>query len=329
MTDRPTSRLGGALAIESRWLRRIAFCAGLGLAATTPRPAAAADKAAAEALFLEGKALMDAGDLAQACERFAASMRAEPSVGAQLNLALCNEQRGKLATAWSLYRDAAVLAESLDDDRRAGAEARATALKPQVPRLTVVLVGDTPGVRVTRNGEEVVAFDTPLPTDPGRYRIEASAPGRAAWSTSVTLEPRGEARVLVPALDPLGDEPGGATPAGEQPLWQVVTGWSLVGVGGLGLAVGIGFGAAAAANERDLAKRCNPDKTCPDDVLDDLSAARTRADVSTAMLVVGGAAAAAGVVLLLLPPLGEEAQALRLYPTFGPQQAGLGLMGRF
>src|SRR5690606_30041935 len=75
---------------------------------------ARADKATAESLFQEGKRLMEQGQIEEACPKFQASMDAEPSVGAMLNLARCHELTGKTATAWAEYTEAANLA------RRAG-----------------------------------------------------------------------------------------------------------------------------------------------------------------------------------------------------------------
>src|SRR5262245_31877335 len=61
---------------------------------------------AAEALFEEGRSALAAGDLDLACARFRESNRLDPAVGTVLNLADCEEKRGKLATAWTLFRRA-------------------------------------------------------------------------------------------------------------------------------------------------------------------------------------------------------------------------------
>jgi hypothetical protein len=79
-------------------------------------------KAAAESLFQEGKRLMDAGRYDEACPKFEASHKAEPSVGAMLNLARCHELAGKTASAWVEYKEAAKLAQQTGQaDRVLGA----------------------------------------------------------------------------------------------------------------------------------------------------------------------------------------------------------------
>ena len=74
---------------------------------------------------------MAAGNTAEACARFAESYRFEASSGTLINLALCHEKEGKIATAWAEYRDAARVArdwgrkESRRGRERQGCRARA------------------------------------------------------------------------------------------------------------------------------------------------------------------------------------------------------------
>ena len=77
-----------------------------------------------EALFEQGRAAMAAGSYDIACARFRDSDKLDPAVGTRFNLADCEERRGRLATAWSLFRG--VLSElAHEDDRRPIAEQRA------------------------------------------------------------------------------------------------------------------------------------------------------------------------------------------------------------
>src|SRR5690606_6144737 len=89
--------------------------------------ATGANVAAAEALFESGHEAMSGGDYDTACARFAESNRLDPAVGSLLNLAICEEKRGRLATAWQLYKR--VMSElAAGDDRYPIAQRRASAL---------------------------------------------------------------------------------------------------------------------------------------------------------------------------------------------------------
>src|SRR5262245_37563455 len=57
------------------------------------------DAAAAEALFREGRQLMDSGAIAQACVKFEESLRLDPALGTMLNLAVCEERAGNTKRA--------------------------------------------------------------------------------------------------------------------------------------------------------------------------------------------------------------------------------------
>src|SRR5690606_2054720 len=122
--------------------RIIVMAAGAALAvALLARPAAArpADSvAAAEQLFAEGRALLARGQLEAACARFEASLALDPAVGTLLNLALCFEERGMLASAWARYREAADRAarERMKQHERVAVQ-RAAALAPRLPRLLI------------------------------------------------------------------------------------------------------------------------------------------------------------------------------------------------
>jgi tetratricopeptide (TPR) repeat protein len=166
----------------------LALCAHAGLAFAQP----GSDKAAAEALFAEGRALMKQGQQARACEKFAASHRLEPSVGALLNLGDCQEKRGKLASAWASFREAAALASRLGDAVRSEfAMQRAEAVHDRLSYLTIAVPESSrvSGLAITRNDEPVdeALWNQRAPVDPGPYVIRAEAPGRERLEVRVDV----------------------------------------------------------------------------------------------------------------------------------------------
>jgi len=175
--------------------RSIALPLVVALLATAWSTAAfAGDAAVAEQLFDDGLALMDQGKVTEACEKFGASMDAEPSGGTALNLGRCSEQLGKTATAWASFKRAVVLFRATnEEERRAFAEEQVARLEPLLSTLTIV-VPDVPGLTLTHNGEEVpaAAFGTALPVDPGQQVIEARADGYEPASVTVTVAPDGD-----------------------------------------------------------------------------------------------------------------------------------------
>jgi tetratricopeptide (TPR) repeat protein len=139
---------------------------------TTARRAEAQNPAAAEALFEEARAAMAAGNYDMACARFRDSDRLDPAVGTRFNLADCEERRGRLATAWSLFR--AVLAElPRDDDRNPIAQERARALEARLPYVTLESSDRPQRPRLRIDGVELGegSFGVPLPMDPGKHEL--------------------------------------------------------------------------------------------------------------------------------------------------------------
>ena len=139
--------------------------------ASTLANAQPADKAAAEALFVEARQLASEGRYAEACPKFAESQNLDPATGTLLNLADCYEQAGKTASAWMTWIEAAAEAKARGQtDRERMARQRATALQPKLVYLTIDVpdASQVEGMSVTRNGEPVreALWGTSVPGDP-------------------------------------------------------------------------------------------------------------------------------------------------------------------
>src|SRR3954471_21920113 len=166
------------------------LAAALCVAAWAAPSRAAGDEAGARVLFTEGRRLVAAGDYAQACPKFEDSFRLDPGIGTNFNLADCLEHIGRPASAWSRFLDVVAATKAAGQvERERVARARAAALEPRLARLVVEGSAPVPGLVVERDGVPVgmASIGIPVPVDPGDHLIEATAPGKKAWSTTATV----------------------------------------------------------------------------------------------------------------------------------------------
>lgn len=326
------------------WVRRVASLIVAMVCVVLSPPAMAGDPAAAQDLFEQGLKLLEADDWDGACEKFRASMNAEPSGGTALNLARCHERDGESASAWAEYTRAITLFRTNNDaDRAAFAEEQAKRLEPLLSKLTIQ-VTPTPGVIVERDGIVVVegAYGVPVAVDAGERTITARAEGYEPWTTTVTVGNAPDVyTVTVPALveapEPItpGGPPVGSDGGSSEGL--VIAGGVLTGVGGAALLVGAILGGTVLADTGTLDDACtlpdteNGQMGCPDDVeRDTLEPAKTRATVSTVMFIGGGVLAAGGVALLIIGLTGDDSGSeMAVVPQIGPGHAGLTYTTRF
>jgi len=147
----------------------------------------------AQSLFDEGRQLLTAGKIAEACAAFEASQKLDPAITTQLNLANCREQNNQLATAWGAFVEANRMARVAHDDKYARiASTRSHKLEPRLSKLTISVPASSqvPGLEVLRGTDPVnqVAWNHALPIDGGTYTITARASGRATWKTTRTIK---------------------------------------------------------------------------------------------------------------------------------------------
>jgi len=279
------------------------------------------DVATAQALFDEGKRLMEAGKHAEACPKLQESQRLDPGGGTLLLIALCHEGEGKTATAWADFSVA--LGEARRDrrtDRERAAEAHLRALEAKLTRVRVVVTARHEGLEVMRDGSRVgdPQWGLPLPVDPGEHAFVARAPGKKTWSKTAMLSGEGAVvDVVVPALeDDVAMSAATAVPAptpaesprlnadGAQPAGTDRLPW-VIASGAIGLvAVGIGTGFAVAASSKwNEAEAACPGNRCVRESDRELgTTAGARADVATVLFVVGGVGLATAAVLWLTAP---------------------------
>jgi hypothetical protein len=297
------------------------------------------DRAAAEALFRQGKAFAAAGKTAEACDKFAESQRLDPGTGTLLELAQCDERAGRLASAWGEYTEASAAAQKAGRADRvkfaqagiARAEATMAHLVIQVPEAVRAVAG----LSITRDGTVVGpgSMGGSIPIDPGPHEVVASAPGHTEWRKKVEIANGGppvviEIPVLASSSAPVVPEPA-PPPATDWPLRKTL---GLV-VGGVGLAtagVGAYFGATALSDFSEVKSHCPNLSACSNaSAKSSYDTARTDGTVSTVLIIGGAALFAGGVAMFLWPSSNESKQTATCLPWVGPEGGGLTMLGSF
>ena len=295
---------------------------------------------------------MQEGKYAEACPKFADSNRLAPGAGTLLNLGACYEKNGQTASAWATYADAASQADHAGrKDWATKAKARMDALAPTLSKLSIVVpaTAQAPGLVVKRDGVAVGAseYGVPIPVDPGKHTIEASADQKKPWTTTVDVDAKhASASVTVPALETADapvvaavptttDKPTTAPtnepekPAGDSKRGdtQRYIGLGLGGAGIVGIGVGVVFGLVATSKKSSAEDNCNADlSVCKQAGVDAMSSARGAATVSTIGFIAGGALLVGGVALYLTAPKNAPVSTvgLRVSPTPGGGNLSLG-----
>jgi len=314
----------------------------------------------AQALFDDGRRLMDESRYGEACPKLAESQRLDPGGGTILNLAICHEKEGKLATAKNDFDEALVVAmKDGRKDRQKIAKDRLAAIAAAIPRVTVMISpsADIEGLEVKLDGLVLrrAAWGVEATVDPGPHVVEASATGRSPWSSTVQVNAGQKKVVPVPALGPLASLPPGASlplvatadlpaplspgnpPDAEQapaqprtysetpnPVYYVVLAATLASA-----ATSAVTGIMTLSASSDATAGCLPDrKYCRDAASADAAdRAKTFAWVSTITL---GAAAAGVVALLIIPSRSTGTKSsLRSSAVLLPGGGALGLSGSF
>jgi hypothetical protein len=279
-------------------------------------------RAMAETLFFAGRGLMEAGRYPDACQKFGESYRLDPAAGTLLNLAVCHEKEGKIASAWGEFKQA------LSDAKKAGrpdreqlAQEHITVIEPDLPYLTLHVPPDArvPGLEVVRNGNPLFdgGWGTALPIDPGTVEIVTRAPGYKPKTQTLAIERKERKEMSVEALE-------------KAPVPVVVItdpGWSTrrkVGVGVLAAGVvvaGIGtyFGIRALTSKSDSDEQCpvfDDERRCNSSGASSMSSAQTQAWVANIGIGVGVAAIAAGTYLFITGATTPEKKVVRRVEPF-------------
>jgi hypothetical protein len=330
--------------------RTISFCGALTVAfvrsaAADPTPA---EKALAEALFRQGRDLMNAANFKDACPKLAESQRLDAGLGTLLYLADCHEREGKTASAWGEFSEAASEASRAGQrDREEAARKRMTALEPRLSQLKLAMAAVPDGAVLKLDGKtlSMAVLGAAMPVDPGPHRIEVAAPGKRAYSDTIIVPSSpGVKSVEIPALPddapPVFGAPPPAAPAlsqtppgasaNEAPAPGHTLGYVVGGVGVGALLAGGYFGLRVFSLKQDQDAHC-PNKQCDREGLDIQDEAKTAGTLSTVLVGAGLVGVGVGAYLILsnrgsdTPP----AASVRFLPAVGTSFGGVLARGAF
>jgi hypothetical protein len=319
----------------------------------------------ARRLFDEGKAAEDAARWREAADKFRQAAAIKDTPGIRFHLARCEEEQGAFVEALLEYDRARELIDGgvkAPDVERLLAEAR-DRVRAKVALVTLRLPQGVENASVSLDGKAVSGsvLDVPLPVNPGKHRLHASAPGRVPYDQALQLG-SGEVRELtiplpvaptvVPAPAPApafgsGRPEGGrrgSVEAGVPTRTVVMVGEASLFVAALGTGIIFSVARGSAQDRFDTANRqvleesdgidqsgtaCSPPEPAPSCA--DLDAARRDRDRTRTLAVAGfvGAgvsAAALGLTWWLWPSESAPAQAS---VGMAPGRVDLTLSGRF
>jgi tetratricopeptide (TPR) repeat protein len=275
----------------------------------------------AEKLFNEARALMAKSKFETACPKLEQSQQLDPAPSTKYQLAFCFENTGRPATALAYYLEVAALAKAGGfKDKEKIARGKAEALEPKVPRiiLEVDAKNQVNGLAILRDGAPVAEdlWNKPILVDPGEYSIEASAPGKKPFKTSVVVKGEGvkvTTPIVLADVEPFQTRDQEKAPAkggsfGGQRV--AALGVALVGIGGVVVGSVVGLDAKSTYDKAILdPKLCPTKKTCYPDGKRLVDEAKGGANIATVAFAAAGVALAGSVVLFLTAPSGGQAPA--------------------
>jgi tetratricopeptide (TPR) repeat protein len=303
----------------------------------------AGDKDKADALFKHGKKLMEEKKYSDACEAFEQSMKLDPGIGTELNIARCYEEWGKLGRAYHSYKTAEKMAKDANDSRAGKIDELIEAIDSQVPRLTIHVTKDADTSSVTVDGNPVDNFSDAIVLDPGPHKIEYTNAAGAKKSKVVPIERGGSSEITLdlPSKEAKVDH----TPPPPPPPKHVAAtpdpgknyrlgAYALGGAGVAAIGVSTYLTLAAKSKYNDALKtHCGGmTNNCDDIGLKDTHDARHQANIGTVVFIAGAAAIGGGVALYLLQPHAKPEQAeeaMYIVPSVAPDAAGVVFGGNF
>ena len=262
-------------------------------------------------------------------------MQLDPSPGTLLNLGNCYEPQGDLVRALAIFEQAFADAQRSNDPRRKelwtdAARERIANLSRRVPQLSVRNVPPDAAVKI--DGNAVQQQSGGLRINPGRHRLEVSAPGKKAHTQEFDIASGQRLAINVPELvvdaaAPLpAPEPAPSEPAPPRDTATSTYGpWPYVlgGTGAALLGTSLITGLMANSKASKLDRECDADGSCDPSLRGTKDSAESLALATDVLWISGLIVAGAGVTLFILDATDDASRAEVQAGCFG---TGCGLM---
>jgi hypothetical protein len=280
---------------------------------------------------------MKSGNFTLACARFEESQQAEAALGTLLNLALCEEARGRLVRAHGLFEELLTKAPT-EDPRRELIGAHLPELARRIPSLTLVTSGcEKFDCKLLIDGEPITAdrAGTPIEVDPGEHRVVLVAAGHPDRPITVTLV-EGESVVRTIELAEVSGTPPERpreserarvshpdTPAGTAGRDRTLA-YVLGATGAAFVVASVVTGLVALSEWHTVQRDCTGSTCRSNEGIAASARGRTLATTSTVTFAVGAVAIGCGAVLYFSGGANTRSSSQQATPSFA-----IGLSHRF
>jgi hypothetical protein len=320
-------------------MRRLtaALVTGLALALASPAYGQTADP---EKLFAEGTSLMEQGKYDEALPKLQNAQKIDPGIGTLFNIAVCQQKLGRLGSAYRGYRDVMKLAgASGKKAREEAARAKLDEVKSAAPAFAIVSA-EKADVTVRVDGESIAKDDwTYYPVDPGSHRVDAVAPEKKPWSTTLAAPAGGTTqRISIPVLEVAKQT---VTVTKETTNSRRTLGFIFGGVGVAGVITATVTGIMLLGDNSTAEEKCpfnpaldkkscaRPDGTVDQDGADAVNRGKTLLPINAIAWGVAAVGLGAGAFFLFTSGKKSEPAKTAFVPQIDATSAGGSLVGRF
>jgi hypothetical protein len=285
----------------------------------------------ADATFERATKLREAGNLVEACKLFREAFHENPhAIGALLNVARCDEEAGKIRTAYHEFTEARDLAIELQmQPQRDAAAQHLDALADRLPHLKLTFAAPLPtNTRIVIDDVGIGAGDADnILVDPGSVHVVVSAPGYVTYETHVDIQEREHKVAAIPKL-----APPVVVHNSRRFIGKVLT---FVGGGAFVASIALATGAKLDQDSErnstvDGVPACTKTGTliCNPDVSNRINNDRTLGNLATGIGIAGLVVGAVGGYLWWFSPNLEQRRVV-VVPTVAPGEAGVSATIRF